>query len=122
MQRMLGVGGPAVLRRRIQTSQFCFQRDVFNQNRTQRAPHVAIGAGEDFINGRLKRIQLHSVTTAQPGWGSVPERFESFPSSVPPSRRDGREDNTNEDDQGRDLNPDKPAEFSKDDFDAIAPR
>jgi hypothetical protein len=46
----------------------------------------------------------------------------SFPPSVPPPRRDGRKDHTNEYDQGSDLNPDKPAKFSKDDFDAIAPR
>src|SRR5450631_1629690 len=43
-------------------------------------------------------------------------------SSVPPARRDGRKDHANKDDQGSDLNPDKPAKLSEDDFDAIAPR
>jgi hypothetical protein len=46
----------------------------------------------------------------------------SFPPSVPPPRRDGRKDHTNEYDQGCDLNPDEAAELSKDDFDTIAPR
>jgi hypothetical protein len=46
----------------------------------------------------------------------------SFPPSVPPPRRNARKDHTNEYDQGCDLNPDESAEFSKDDFDAIAPR
>ena len=44
-----------MLRRRIQASQFCFQRDVFHEHRAQRAPHVAIGTRQDFINGRLEK-------------------------------------------------------------------
>jgi hypothetical protein len=47
--------------------------------------------------------------------------FSIVASSVPPARRDARKDHANEDDQDSDLNPDEPAEFSENDFDAIAP-
>jgi hypothetical protein len=71
VQGVFGVGGVAMLRRRIQTSEFRFQLDIFNKQDTQCAPHVAIGTRQDFIYGRLKRISFHQLTTAKSRRGSV---------------------------------------------------
>jgi len=87
MQGVLGVGEPAVLRRRYRlrssdSSAMFSTSTARNARRTSRA-----GTRQDFINGRLKRVAFHSVTTFKPGWGSVWVRFKaSFPPSVPPPR------------------------------------
>ena len=64
VQGVLGGSELAMLRRRIQTSKFRFQLYIFNQNSTQRTPHVTIGARQDFIYRRLERISFHLIITA----------------------------------------------------------
>jgi hypothetical protein len=70
--------------------------------------------------GIRENVEIVPETSVKSSSGAALQA--SFPPSVPPPRRDGRKNDTNEYDQGCDLNPDETAEFSKDDFDAIAPR
>ena len=70
VQGVFGVAGLAMLGRCIQASEFRLQLDIFNKHGTQCAPRVAIGARQDFIYGRFKRIFFHQLTTAKPHRGS----------------------------------------------------
>jgi hypothetical protein len=64
VQGVLGGSELAVLRRRVQTAKLRFQLYIFNQNSTQRTPHVTIGTRQDFIYRRLERISFHRIITA----------------------------------------------------------
>jgi len=98
-------GEPAVLRRRIQTSEFliyparCFHTSTAPQTRAARRRRHSPGF-QSMADS--KRVAFHSVNLLKPGWSSVWVRFNaSFPpyGTANPSRM-VEKDHTNEYDQG----------------------
>jgi hypothetical protein len=58
MQGMF-VAALAMLRRRIQKSEFGFELNIFNKNGTQRPAHVTVRARQDFVYRTIKGIVTH---------------------------------------------------------------